>query len=243
MSAPRSVASATRCLGPSASLPWPASRPPCSPASPAVSYAAHGAGWPLLTAVSHSRVTAAHRSTTVSAVSLAMALGGIGGSLLLPLLAERTSTDTAFFGPGAVVLLTAALCLHCRWATLWTTDGVCLRAAVRSHEATSDNLESRLTAVEREVAQWRERQVLAASDAAAARTLAAGADRDVSEVRAELRAHTSALYALRETQLEQGHRLDGVDARLDDQHRVMTGGFATVQAGLTQIVGLLEREA
>lgn len=78
----------------------------------AVYYTAHGAGWPLLTAVSHSRVTAAHRSTTVSAISLAMALGGIGGSLLLPLVAQRTSTDTAFVVLGGVVLLTAGLCLR-----------------------------------------------------------------------------------------------------------------------------------
>lgn len=78
----------------------------------AVYYTAHGVCWPLLTAVSHSRVTAAHRSTTVSAVSLAMALGGIAGSLLLPLLAGRTSTDTAFGVLGGIVLLTAALCLR-----------------------------------------------------------------------------------------------------------------------------------
>jgi hypothetical protein len=37
--------------------------------------------------------------------------------------------------------------------------------------------------------------------------LAAGADRDVSEVRAELRAHTQGLNALRETELEQGREI------------------------------------
>ncbi|CAN5407108.1 hypothetical protein BH23ACT9_BH23ACT9_31400 [soil metagenome] len=54
------------------------------------------------------------------------------------------------------------------------------------------------------------RQQLASTsiDAQAARTLAGGADRDVSEVRAELRAHTQVLNALRETQVEQGRVLD-----------------------------------
>ena len=46
---------------------------------------------------------------------------------------------------------------------------------------------------EREVARLREQVALTASDAAAARVLAAGADHDVAEVRAELRAHTQAL--------------------------------------------------
>ena len=47
--------------------------------------------------------------------------------------------------------------------------------------------------LEREVARLREQVALTASDAAAARVLAAGADHDVAEVRAELRAHTQAL--------------------------------------------------
>ena len=120
--------------------------------------------------------------------------------------------------------------------------------------APPEDIESRLSAVEREVAQLREQQGLTASDAAAARVLAAGADHDVSEVRAELRAHTSALNALRETQLEQGRRLDrmdgrldrmdgrfdGLDGRLDALEARMADGFATVGAGMTQIVTLLE---
>lgn len=107
--------------------------------------------------------------------------------------------------------------------------------------ATPDDLESRLTAVERDVALLRERQALASTDAAAARALAAGADRDVSEVRAELRAHTSALDALRETQVDFGNRLDEFGHRLDDQRHAMDDGFTTVGVGLAQIVELLER--
>ena len=127
--------------------------------------------------------------------------------------------------------------------------------------ATPEDMESRLSAVEREVARLRETASLAATDAGAARVLAAGADHDVSEVRAELRAHTSALNALRQTQLEQGRRLDGMDRRFDGMDRRfdgmdrrfdsmdlrfdgletrMTDGFATVGAGMAQIVTLLE---
>ena len=120
--------------------------------------------------------------------------------------------------------------------------------------ATPEDIESRLSAVERGVAELRAQQGLTASDAAAARVLAAGADHDVSEVRAELRAHTSALNALRETQLEQGRRLDrmdgrfdrmdgrfdGMDGRLDALEARMADGFATVGAGMAQIVTLLE---
>lgn len=109
--------------------------------------------------------------------------------------------------------------------------------------ATPDDLESRVTAVERAVAELRERQVLTASDAAAARTLASGADRDVSEVRAELRAHTSALNALRETQLEQGRRLDSLEQVVSDGFADVGQGFATVHAGMAQIVQLLDRDA
>ena len=115
--------------------------------------------------------------------------------------------------------------------------------------ATPEDIDSRLSAVAREVAQLRAQQGLTASDAAAAaaRVLAAGAEHDVSEVRAELRAHTSALNALRETQLEQGRRLDrmddrfdGMDIRFDGVEARMADGFATVGAGMAQIVTLLE---
>lgn len=71
-------------------------------------YVAHGAGWPLLSAVLHSRVTAAHRATAVSAMSLAMAVGGLLGNLLVPLVGP----DTAFLAVGGVVLLSGLLCLR-----------------------------------------------------------------------------------------------------------------------------------
>lgn len=64
--------------------------------------------------------------------------------------------------------------------------------------ASDDDFETRLAIVERNVAWLREQAAFTSSDAAAARVLTAGADHDVSEVRAELRAHTQALNALRE---------------------------------------------
>jgi hypothetical protein len=75
------------------------------------------------------------------------------------------------------------------------------------------------------VVRLREQVALSAADAGSARVLAAGADHDVSEVRAELRAHTQALNALRETQLEQGQE--------------MREGFATLSTGMSQITALL----
>jgi hypothetical protein len=113
-----------------------------------------------------------------------------------------------------------------------------------------NNLETRVGILEREVARLREQAVLTSSDAAAARVLAAGADHDVSEVRSELRAHTSALNALRETQLEQGQAISGLQQQLTDQAQAivsldqkMSAGFATLNTGMAQIAALLNGKA
>jgi chromosome segregation ATPase len=117
-------------------------------------------------------------------------------------------------------------------------------------DSPADNVEVRLTVLEREVARLREQVTLTATDAGAARVLAGGADRDVSEVRAELRAHTQALNALRETQLEQGQQLreqreEIRELRYDlaglDQR--VAGGFATLGEGMAQIHTVLSRLA
>ncbi len=84
-----------------------------------------------------------------------------------------------------------------------------------------EELAQRVARLERQVADLSDRS----ADAAAARVLAAGADRDVAEVRAELRAHTGTINALRQ---------DQIDLR-DEMRR----GFATVNLSLQQIVGLL----
>ncbi|WP_157362109.1 hypothetical protein [Haloechinothrix halophila] len=75
--------------------------------------------------------------------------------------------------------------------------------------AESNDLESRVTALE-------EQMRVVTADAAAARVLAGGADRDVSAMQDQLRAHTKLLNALRETQVEHGDKLDGINGRLDN---------------------------
>ena len=91
----------------------------------------------------------------------------------------------------------------------------------------SDDLEARVRVLEETVGRLRDEVVLSRADAGAARELAAGADRDVSEVRAELRAHTQTLNALRENQL--------------DLQSEVRAGFAEMRAGMGQIVSLLSQ--
>jgi hypothetical protein len=118
-----------------------------------------------------------------------------------------------------------------------------------------DDLESRVTSLEHEVVRLREQVAITSSDAAAARVLASGADRDVSEVRAELRAHTQGLNALRETQLElretqleQGRELVGLRRDVSAQGQELVGlrqetreGFATLSTGMAEITMLLTK--
>ena len=101
-----------------------------------------------------------------------------------------------------------------------------------------------------------ERRLKAAeSDAAAARVLAAGADRDCSEMKAELRSHTTVLNAVRETQVEQGKTLAEHSKTLAEHgqaiarlEKTMNEGFAKTEQqfakvgqGMAHIVGLLEK--
>ena len=96
----------------------------------------------------------------------------------------------------------------------------------------SSDLEARVAALEARLGAVEQQVSTAQTDASAARELAAGADRDVSEVRAELRAHTRALNALRETQVQQGQALDRSFAEIRTRLDQTTGG-------LDQILGLL----
>ena len=73
------------------------------------------------------------------------------------------------------------------------------------------------------------------ADAAAARVLAGGADRDVSEMKTLLRAHAQSLNALRETQLD--HQGEIRTLRTEMQR-----GFGTLQTGIAQIVDALPRQ-
>lgn len=85
--------------------------------------------------------------------------------------------------------------------------------------ASLEDLEERLSTLERRFSEVR-------SDAAAARVLAGAADRDVSEFRQALNAHTKVLGALRETQTE---------------HQAETrAGFEKVHTGMAQIAEMLQ---
>ena len=86
--------------------------------------------------------------------------------------------------------------------------------------------EQRITAVEAELAIPRQ-------EAAAARALAAGADRDVADYRAEIRGLTRMMSALRETQLDhyREHKADSAELKTD---------ITEIKVGLKQIVGMLE---
>lgn len=69
-------------------------------------FLANGVSWPLRRQLLHARVDASVRSTTLSAWSLCLQLGGIGGALVIPQLAERAGNRAAF-GAAAVVLVVA----------------------------------------------------------------------------------------------------------------------------------------
>ncbi|MGQ0846220.1 MAG: hypothetical protein ACT4QF_19025 [Sporichthyaceae bacterium] len=107
-------------------------------------------------------------------------------------------------------------------------------------------LEERVSSLEREVARLSERVLAsdarlaeAAQDAEAARILASGADHDVSEVRAELRAHTLAINALRQDHVElRGEVVSGF-AQVHTRFDAVDGQRADLAAGQEQIVGLL----
>ena len=96
------------------------------------------------------------------------------------------------------------------------------------HVSSLEDLESRVERLERAVVDVRH-------DSAAARVLAGAADRDVSEFRHELNAHTRTLNALRETQVEQGQQIADLDRKVSD-------GFSTMNVGIAQIAALLRHK-
>ncbi|MCR6484675.1 hypothetical protein M8542_17755 [Amycolatopsis sp. OK19-0408] len=90
-----------------------------------------------------------------------------------------------------------------------------------------EDLETRVSALEEQMRSTRQ-------DAAAARILAGTADRDVSEFKQTLNAHTRALNAVRETQVEDHERLNRLEAKVDS-------GFTKVNMGMEQISRLLQQ--
>lgn len=92
-----------------------------------------------------------------------------------------------------------------------------------------DDLAARVTALEQELATTR-------VEVAEARALAAGADRDVADYRAEVRAQTRLIGALRDTQVEQGRTLAEHGAELT----AVRTDVAEIKGGIRHIVTLLE---
>lgn len=99
--------------------------------------------------------------------------------------------------------------------------------------AQPEDLEARMTALETEVRQLADRVRHSEQDAAAARVLAGGADRDVAEIRGEIRdfrqATTSSFNATRED--------------LTDLRSKMQQGFDETQRGFTEMRGKLDATA
>jgi chromosome segregation ATPase len=114
-------------------------------------------------------------------------------------------------------------------------------------EPEEQSLESRVSKLEGEIRRLKDDVAVSRADAAAARVLAGGADRDVSELRTELRSHTQVLNALRETQIEHGAQLaeHGTQlaehgAQLAELRSEMQRGFGTLHTGMSQITAQLE---
>jgi uncharacterized coiled-coil DUF342 family protein len=98
--------------------------------------------------------------------------------------------------------------------------------------ALEGQLHTRMSALEDQVKAIR-------SDAAAARVLAGGADRDVAEFHAKLDTHKALLDALRENQVELHDTQVAQGERLEAQNREMRSGFAKLTAGQAEITTLL----
>ena len=99
-----------------------------------------------------------------------------------------------------------------------------------------DDLESRVSALESQVRELTERVGHSQRDAAAARVLAGGADRDVTEIRAEIRdfrgATAASFNAMRED-------LTDLRGRTEDGFAEIRGRLDGAAAGQAQIVALL----
>jgi chromosome segregation ATPase len=105
------------------------------------------------------------------------------------------------------------------------------------------DLEARVSALETEVRDLTQRVRRSEQDAAAARVLAGGADRDVSDMRTEIREsreqNTRVLNALRQDMIEGFARVDERFARVDEGFAEVRGRLDATAAGLQQITGML----
>jgi len=113
-----------------------------------------------------------------------------------------------------------------------------------------DNIETRVSALETQVRDLTERMRHCEQDAAAARVLAGGADRDVAEVRREIREfreqNTRVLNAMREDLTDIRQQMNNGFAKIDQQFADIDRGFIEIRgrldataAGQQHIVGML----
>jgi chromosome segregation ATPase len=106
-----------------------------------------------------------------------------------------------------------------------------------------DDLEARVAALESQMHELSERVRASEQDAAAARVLAGGADRDVTEIRGEIRdfrqATTSSFNAMREDLTDLRQQMNNRFAEVDKGFAEMRGKFDATAAGLQQITTLL----
>jgi hypothetical protein len=107
-----------------------------------------------------------------------------------------------------------------------------------------ENLESRVTALEVQVGDLRSRVRASEHDAAAARVLAGGADRDVGEIRGEIRdfqqATIGSFNALRADMVDGFRRVDEKFAQVDNGFAEMRAKFDMTTAGQQRIVALIQ---
>ncbi|MBN1091936.1 MFS transporter [Blastococcus sp. TML/M2B] len=80
----------------------------------ALFYLLNAAAWPARKQLLHDRTDSGRRSTTVSVSSLALMLGGVLGSLVVPRLADATSLATGLLAGTGAMLLVAVVSLGLR---------------------------------------------------------------------------------------------------------------------------------
>nr|WP_046287097.1 hypothetical protein [Mycobacterium sp. UM_NZ2] len=106
------------------------------------------------------------------------------------------------------------------------------------------NLEARVAALETQVRDLDGRMRASERDAAAARVLAGAADRDVSEIRGELRdfrrATIASFNALREDMNDLRAEMNARFAQVDNGFMEMRGRFDATAAGQQRIVELIQ---
>jgi hypothetical protein len=108
---------------------------------------------------------------------------------------------------------------------------------------TQPDLEARVAALESQVRELAEQVQHSRQDAAAARVLAGGADRDIEQVRGEIRdfrqATTSSFNAMREDLTDLRTHVDTGFAAVERGFTEMRGKFDAAAAGQQQIAELL----